>query len=304
MKTKNEYRRNHFIPEGYLKNFTDENGKIYVLDKQAKYRSSAIRHVSPKQICYEWDRYVMKFDADTYKGLEYGVYRHFDQKHSKTLKLLQDPNFDWINCPTDTIENLEVLIPMLYWRSPVSDKEFDLKITESKRIEDFGVVATVEGQNEPVIDPDFHKKFLSDENIHKALRPIMAFASFGKSHPVHDQLEWRVSERVAKGSYLASDNPILFYDKPKDYGDFRGEVILPIGNNRTLVRINENNSLDSHHVFFQDMLIFHQAQRYVLCSDKWYLDEVRKGYANFLKTQYKNQLRSLVFDVYHKNHDA
>jgi hypothetical protein len=294
-----EYRRNHFVPEGYLTNFTNTEGKFYVFDKKAEYSSNQIRYVSPKQVCFEWDRYVLNYgDNKIYKGLESEVYSYFDGKFSKTLKLLQSEDFDWITCPKDTIGNLELMIPLFYWRSPISNKLFNDRLKKYDNLEDFGLIPTIDSK--PIVDKEFHKTVLSDKNAQKAIIPILALASFGNPHPINDLLEWRVIYRDVSGAQLTSDNPIIFYNNPKEPEDFRSELILPVGNSTSLLRINENLPKNYHLLVYQDMLIFEQAKQYVICSNRWYLEEIIKYYQNYQNSQYAGQLKKLIFNTYHK----
>lgn len=293
-----EYRRNHYIPEYYLRNFTNSRNHFFVFDKKAKWNK--ILYKSPSSICFEWDRNTFFFnDGTIYKGLEKETYGYFDNEHSATFRLLDESGFDEFPWNLKTVGDLELFVPLTYWRSPISDAKFKKSISKSDFIDQTKLVMqNSEGKAVDWTD-DFRKKFLSDKNIGKSLRPIIAFSSFGKPHKMNDELEWRIIYRNDDKTNLTSDNPIIFGEEPKSFEDFRGSVIFPATRNKSLIRINEETSFQfCHEAFLQQIQICHQAERYVISSDKDYLLEIVNEWKVFKKLGIIGSVKSWLFEKY------
>ena len=148
---------------------------------------------------------------------------------------------------------------------------------------------------------ELKKKFLSDKNIRKSLRPILAYSSFGRLHEINDKLEWRIIYRNDNKPNLTSDNPIIFREDPKSFEDFRGSVIFPATRDKSLIRINEETSFEfCHEAFLQQIQICHQAERYVISSDKDYLLEIVKEWKVFQELGIIGNVKSWLFGKYKK----
>lgn len=61
---KNKTHDEHYVPRMYLKNFTNEDGKFWILNKEAiKYHpniDTLVREATPKSVCFEKDMYEFK----------------------------------------------------------------------------------------------------------------------------------------------------------------------------------------------------------------------------------------------------
>ena len=234
-----EYRKNHYIPEYYLRKVTTSNNHFYVFDKKAKWNE--ILYKSPRNICFEWDRNTLFFDEGIIdKYLEKETYGYFDNKHAITFNLLNESKFDKFPWNSRTVGDLEFFVPLTYWRSPISDSEFNQSIKKKGFLEKMNLKMRNSKGKVVKWDDEFKANFLSDKNIRKGLRPILALSSFGKPHKINDTLEWRIIYKNDNKPNLTSDNPIIFRENPKSFEDFRGSVIFPATQNKTMIRLNNH----------------------------------------------------------------
>jgi Protein of unknown function (DUF4238) len=298
-----EYRKNHYIPVFYLKNFTNDKNHFFVFDKKSKWKSNEITLRSPNNICFEWDRNTLFLGDKAYTNLEKKTYGYFDNLHAETFKLLVESEYDRFPWSLRTVGDLEFFIPLLYWRSPTSDSDFTFKASNHDFIEQLRLKGINRSdKSEAKFDAEFRQQFANDININKAIRPLMAYSTFGKPHKIYDKLEWRIIYGKNKGVNLTSDNPIIFQKQPQMFDDFRSSLILPVSSNKSLIRVNEKVSFNyCHESFLQDILIFHQAKRYVISSDKEYLQNIAKEYKVFEKLGTINLFRDYAFEYYKDN---
>src|SRR5690606_30017332 len=100
-------------------------------------------------------------------------------------------------------------------------------------------------------------------------------------------------------SHLTSDNPILFKQEPNDAEDFRSSIILPASKNKTLIRINENVGFGfNHKTLAQDVLIFDQAIKYVICCNKKHLEKVIEMHSRHNTSEKMSLIKRNIFQVY------
>ncbi len=267
---KQRSKKHHYIPEFYTKNFCDSEGLIYVYDKIAK------RHIgkkSPAAFCYEIDRNTMQFGDDMNDNFEQ-LYAEFDFKISDTLtKLIETKTFS-----VDDFMDVALIGPLLKWRVTAIDEEFD-KLSKTTSISDFNSTVMVDGKDLRH-QPEIFNKLDFSENIRKAKRVLFPLAPFQNEknlEDIYNGLFLHSSEPKFAG--IMCDNP--FIELPNK--DFRAlnDFVLPISSTDTLIfKRNAEKKVVGHFAFYvqKDILLVHQAKRYVACRDKQHLDEVIKYY--------------------------
>jgi hypothetical protein len=299
MSKNNEYRKNHFLPVGYLKHFENNDGKIFVFDKKARYPYREFFMTTSSQICYEHERYLMSF-PNGYENvdLEKETYGFLDRRFAETFRLLNQWDYNSNVWSKDVVFSLEEFVPVQYWRSPVSDAEFSTRLDRAKRLNEFGLTIHFEKDKLPSEDLALHKMILEEPNMRQILRPIMAMATFSKPNTTYDNLEWRVFDNYTPVPFLTSDNPTVFYRHPLEFEDFRGMVVLPIGNERTLIRVDKNLPSLRYVKIIQDLAQIHQANRYVLSSDMEFLKICVSEYRRLYSETWITKLHYLIFKEY------
>jgi uncharacterized protein DUF4238 len=293
-----EYRKNHYIPEFYLQHFTNIKNHFYVFDKLNPHVNSNFYYKSPSQICFEMDRNTLfNKTRDRNDTLERVIYNHFDGLHQETIKQLVESDKDEFRWTEKNMTDICLFIPLLFWRSPVSDNILDLKIQKAKSLKDISsLVMSYSKSGEIIEDKSFHREVLDDKNMRKAIRHILAISTYSKPKEIYDNLEWRVIYQNNDNSNLTSDNPIIFREFPIDNEDFRSSHIIPLSRNKALVRINIKYDKQFVHLpYLQDLAIIHQAHRYVICADEDHLKDMLKEYEVHKK---HGQLKYLIKDLF------
>lgn len=299
----NSYRRNHFIPKFYLKNFTFDGSHLYVLDKETIGTNRlSVKEKSPKQICYERDRYTLFNKEGKHSPvLEESCYGLYDRTHSATIEYLTSIDFSKLAWSVETQANLHMFLRLLFLRSPISDDLFRTILESMKSMEELGIGLWNSIANEWVTDSEMHRKVFEDANMRKALRPLLAHHSIMATKPSskHDDLEWRIVRRETKqGKNLAGDTPIIFKSVPNSMDEFRGALVIPISSERSLIRIREDYDGYYHKELLQDLTILHQSKRFVVSSDEDYLHFVLNKYLEIQKSESSGSLTDFIFDRY------
>jgi len=296
----NDYRRNHYIPVFYLKNFINSDSHFWVYDKEAPRKKNQFLYKSPKTICFEWDRNTCFFEnREPYKGLEKETYGMFDNTHGKIFDDLSKSEFGKPPWNQQIIEELNFFVPLLYWRSPISDEHFLSLLEETDIIDKVGLRAVDENKKPLELDDAFKEEFKNDKNIQKILRPTIAISIADQISSMDNDMEWRIIYASKKAPIITCDNPIIFEKRLNDFNDFNSRLVLPLGNDKILIRINANDKAEKpHNHQFQDVLIFHQAKRYVISSDRAYLERVLQAYLESKKHGFFDIFKKDIFGTY------
>jgi|GEM_PF-2845730 len=295
----NDYRRNHYIPVFYLKNFINPDNHFWVYDKQAPRKKNQFLYKSPKTICFEWDRNTFFFkNREPYKGLEKETYGMFDNIHGKIFDILSKSELGKPRWNEQIVGELDFFIPLLYWRSPISDEDFLSLLEETDILDKVGLRAVGENRKPLELDDAFKEEFKNDKNIQKVLRPTIAISIADKISSIDSDMRWRIIYHF-KEPLITSDNPIIFENNLKHFDNFYSRIMLPLSNDKTLIRINANDrTANLHNRYAQDILTFHQAKRYVICSDRAFLEKVSNAYLEAKKHGFFDLFKKDIFGAY------
>ncbi|MBT0813023.1 DUF4238 domain-containing protein [Litoribacter ruber] len=288
--------RHHFVPQFYLRNFLSErSGSFFVYDKKGKGNKISVK--SPKQVCYENHRNSF-FGKENIPVpfLEEKTYTIFDRKHSESINFLAKTNdFEEI-WTKNNVENIEFFISLLHWRLPSSDSKLDHKIKVAERVEDFGLTISTRKSQKIINDLSFHKEILQTRDFRTAVRINLAVNTFMEEFEKHKSLEWRLFALQGYGNFLTTDNPMLFKLYPQKASDLRSEVILPISQNRALIRIDENHPSVFPKPAFINLMLIDQAERFIISPNKLYLEECIKVYHQLKENGEIDNLKSKLWN--------
>jgi len=83
----NEPRLHHFLPEAYLRRFTDERGDLWVLDR----KHGIVRRQSPEVTAAERELYTLEGDSgERDRRVESALADHIDGPGQHALRVLDD----------------------------------------------------------------------------------------------------------------------------------------------------------------------------------------------------------------------
>jgi len=109
-------KRHHYIPEFFIKGFTNEDGKIYYFNKK---KNQLIRKPkSPKQVLFEWNRNKVKVDGKETDEVE-SLFQLAESKFSKSYhKIVNGENITEVD-----LRHLILFILQIHWRVPNQDNK-------------------------------------------------------------------------------------------------------------------------------------------------------------------------------------
>lgn len=151
----NKAHQHHYVPQAYLRLFSDPTGKLYALNKEFK----TVRETATKGVAYS-DNFYTVDTVDEKDSSE--VEEAFAQIENRCIPIIKELVKGKTKFPNADYADLAIYIALQYWRTPTARAKMD---NASK------VIATAELRNklrEIATDPEQYKELKRD---------------FSKAHP-------------------------------------------------------------------------------------------------------------------------
>lgn len=262
-------KKHHYIPRFYLKGFTDKAGFYYVYDKSTQ----RIWKTTPDNSFAENHRNTGKYvNPETGESFATDVPEQlladFDGRAATVIQDIRNSN------PSDTILNtdrlyvLRFFIFSLFWRTPANDKIRE-EIIANSSFESLGFGLFRKGTLERNVEAENALK--ATDVFQKSYPSLLPITSFLDSNVKYNSHEWKLYY-LGEDLHVVTDSPIIHYGF-KDFSSLHEEVIFPISSTIVLVSTKKYKPHILAPLFSMNLnlLLFHNAFRYVACSNKEYL---------------------------------
>lgn len=265
--------RHHYIPQFLIEGFTNNEGLVYVYDKQ---RNVILKKpLAPKSIFFERNRNTVEILEGTNSSFLEDIYSKIDTKASRIIKCFQNEDITKIDITQEQAANFLFFLMTLFWRIPFTDFAAQDVWERSEIIS-------------PLIDSEIIRKDPFYQKMERAKlfkHTIDQMSQFGK--------KGRISINIHEFSddlFVLSDNPIVFQRTPLQFKEFNDIDFLFAVNSRrvyssTEKKVTNINHLDALHF---NMMSIHQSVRYAACSDIKLLIESVKLFKAFESYSYEN----------------
>lgn len=265
-------KRHHFIPEFYLKHFTNENNQFYIyLVKENKFKDRG-RLFYPSQQFYEHYGNTVTYGQQQSDWIEKS-FSDIDSKVGAIIKKISAGR-EWTLEEEEWIM-LQYFVNIIYWRIPANTEKVKEYISNATCLSDFKMKVTDVRSGEQ-ISTDEEMKLLErikrDPDFYKFLKLMLPANTFPEifNKPNRDFAHifpFTYADRLPK---LVSDNPII-YRRPGKESLHTDEFIFPITPTQLLFRHRFSKLIVHSHVrLYVDMLLLLQANEYVSCTDLQY----------------------------------
>lgn len=283
-------KRHHYLPQFYLKGFTDDKNEFYIFDK----KSETIRKSTPLNSFFENHRNTASIKDERFSLLE-EVYAHFDGQIAAQLNKIRKSKQDNFNLEVETLQRIKTFIAQMYWRVPESDHEIEILIDRLSFIETGFDIKDKEGNPATKELQDLLKSSDLFRKMYRIFIPFMT--SHNEIKTSHD--DWKVYFRKDKYN-LTGDSPLVIKDFI-DFSSLNEELFFPLSSNQMIVHTTapKPRELPRQFVLMMDLLIIQQSTRFVCCADKEYLEFLIKNFYSIAKGQDVNeQIKENLFSYF------
>ncbi|GAA3981734.1 DUF4238 domain-containing protein [Hymenobacter antarcticus] len=265
-------KKHHYIPQFYLRGFTDTNGGFTIYDKVR----NEFRKSRPENEFYEKFRNTTNLGGEKSVMVE-DMYSHIESTFATTLSAIEKSNHTEPVLTSDIMVGLKFLVETMRWRNPALDAVYE-SIVQRLSIKDFGLQFKGATDKQAV---EINKRIMDEPDARKMLRPLMGSLSINSmANANYDTSKWHILYQEG-GFPITGDFPIIF--NPKSIHDrINEEFIFPLSAQRTAVFADIKSMKQLPDVFSidKDLAIIHLAKRFICCKH----DEYLKFMINYYKT--------------------
>lgn len=286
-------KRHHYIPQFLIKRFAAEDGKLFLYNKEtgrfAKERQSS------KSVFFEMNRNTIELDGIPYDYLEQ-LYASMDTKFADAVKDLIDNR----SMSVENIASMLILVSSLKWRLPSNDQDFE-SATDALPYEKLPLEIKVKKD-----DGSDHSKaiehIVNSELFKQSKRMIFPFLPFYEGKEISPEKMMKAFHNSYVNYHnnytsILGDCPLIedATSSVTNYGNF----ILPISSHDTYICSDNGNQKVASPLFYfnQDLAVFHQSEKYIVCRDKAQLEKVIKMYDMMQADNQADQIIRYIFKL-------
>ena len=269
-------KRHHYIPQFYLRGFTNENKTYFIFDK----KKEEIRETIPKNSFYQNKRNTSIIGNEKSVLLE-DLYSQFDSVTAPELRKIQESTLENFSLEPEILHRIKMFITQIYWRIPENDEELDKVIDKLSFSETGFDIKNKEGKS--VVTKELEEQLKNEDIFRKMYRIFIPLMSHNEKYKTTDYENWRVYFRGNKYQ-LTGDNPLII-ENFKDFSSLNKELLFPLSSNKIFIHTKrpKPKNLPSKFILEMDMMIIQQATRFVCCSDRFYLNYLIENLYSFSK---------------------
>lgn len=287
-------KRHHYIPQFFIKEFTGEDGKLAVYNKENG-KIDRIRK-SPKQLFFEMHRNTFNIDGEDSDFIE-KLYGFGETKFSETYRKIigNQENFEF-----NAFEKLHLMyfISQLHWRVPNQDIQF---LENIKKINPQNSTLQIRDKNSgKSVSPKLFSELINNPPISEAfkmIKPMEDFEEIAKEVIIENWKLYSVGTNLPQLNLL-SDNPVILRNPNSNI--LKSELIFSLTKGITIYHTNGRslNEIPAENRLRVDVLAFLQSNKFVCGPKGEYLKDIAE-YAKFYDTANKiEKLKENVFDIF------
>lgn len=282
--------RHHYLPEFYLKGFTNKDGRFKIFDVS---KQSFIKNGKN----FSTESYFFEVDGNTVitnNGADDFIERRFADTDSRVATLfhkIRTASENRFGLTEEDMPALQHFISVLFWRIPSSYDSIKQLISQ-RDLREFGLFIRSKETNEIVRNEEFESRIRNDPNFFKAIKLILPYITYKRILDCRTPLTIQTFPEQLPA--ICSDNPIVFENSVPDI--YYDDVIFPLTHTHVFVRakgIDKNVMVDIKVLI--DLVVLKQAKRYVCCTDTKYVEMLNK----LFETKYESidTLKAELFET-------
>ncbi len=286
-------KRHPYIPQFYLKGFTDNNGVYFLFDKQTE----EIRKAKPINSFFENNRNTAYAKDQKFVAVE-DIYANFDSKAAVQLEKVRAATIENFSLEPEILHRLKAFTALTYWRIPENDLRLE-KMIDELSFKDIGLDYKNKHTGESLLTPELIIGLKKIDAFRKMNRLFIPLVSGYDKYKSTNFENWRVYFHKNK-VHLTGDNPIVISEY-LDFNSLNGELFFPLSSDKLFMHTKKNKPqiLPASFLLELDLLILHQATRFVCCPNREYLEFlVEKHYPLYRNIDFANQMKKDIFNYF------
>lgn len=278
-------RKHHFLPQFYLKGFTNEKGQFRIFDVKNQQPKQNGKLFYPSSHFYKINANTINYETGECDSIE-KLYEQIDFNIAKIISNVrcgnQENRFNVSELEMPQINNFA---SQIFWRNPTNEPKLRNYINTNS-LNELGLKII---NSDGTINIELSEQFKNEPEFYKSYRFFNAL--FDPIRGINCRTQYHIFERPTNLPSILSDNPVIF-QKIESIKVYEDDYILPLSNERIFIKRNLSKvfPLDLHYLI--DLIQIKQSQNYFAYTDLeyvMYLESLHKE-NNFTLEKYKTLL--------------
>jgi hypothetical protein len=286
--------RHHYIPKFYLKGFVNSAGFFYLYNKSTQRIERNPK--APESYFFERGRNTFEIpNGELDDFIETSFYKKFDNLSKYAFERLREGGVNSISGDARALSSIVQFINGLFYRIPKYDDFHNGQILSGNE----KYLLPIYKGNHVDVTREYFESHKQDDLYRYACR---FFLSLHGIVPVGTELErWTVIEFPfeKKNQYLLTCDCPLIVDDENNYNSGTELILAPLTQKHLAIRTNGvlSNAINTAElIYFVNLYLLANAQKYVCCSDQGILDFYTERKGNFDMAAIRSKVLSLIID--------
>lgn len=268
----NPSSRHHFIPEFFLRNFTNPEGKFYIYSVKKREFKGNGKLYTPRSHFFRSHGNSTEIQPVAPDYLESRHYSPLDSDISKIITKIK--NSTDLRRDLTSLECVKVnyFINHLFWRNPTTD-DLAKNLLANSRAKDLGINFIGDKENLK----KFEEFIKSHKDFYKVIKSMLPLNMHHLAFEAKNNFEILTLPKL-HGGVLLGDNPVVLRKKEM-IDTYCEDLIVPLTANIFFVRSKlAAVYFDEYLKVRLDLLQLKQANEYVCVTDRGYLERLMNLY--------------------------
>lgn len=286
MKPTDKSRRHHYIPQFFIKNFANDDGLLFVYNKE---KDSFLKNKqSPKSLFFENDRNTVSFSGEQLDNLEQ-MYSTLDSSLAKDYRNVLKTK----TATPEEVASLFMLANLLRWRIPKSDEKFNLLKNDLSQ-EDLKITIQIKSK-EAGLNHAAMAHIENSDIFKETKRVMLSILPLLHSNKLLDFHNYSFIQNNSLFPSLIGDCPILMENEHEDREI--GNFIFPLSSDTTFIYKQDSDREILNGLFFlhRDLSILHNSTKLIGCKDKSHLEKIVDTYKQIKLEKNLHNLEKYAF---------
>lgn len=294
-------KRHHYIPQFFLKGFTDTKGELSIFDLKTNrfWKNKA----STKQVFFEDSRNLFEINGETTDLVEQ-LYQRLDGDYSQIhKKILASNSSTHQNLSSKELRYLIVFIGLIYWRVPVHDSEVRTCI-QSLTKKELNILVTdfLTGDE---ASPKEYSQLMTEAifiESYRMIKPILDYIKVGTEIDIED---WCLFYANSDAHHITSDNPVIVRDKTNS-NIFMNDIIFRVSKETILCNAvrRDIKEIPPDIIINIDLLIILQSEKFIAGPNQEYIQHLtRLAQQTFESKEQVETLKSEIFTFFESGYN-
>ena len=255
----------HFLPEFYLKGFTNQDGQFKIFDVNTKKPKKNGKSFYPRSHFYIKNSNTVYFESGEDDFIE-KLYTRIDNNSAKIITKIKEGNPEnRFNVNEEVMPELNNFASQIFWRNPANENKL-LDYINNHSLHQLGLkIISSDGTH----NVELSEQFKNESEFYKIYRIYNSMLDSLRGF--NCRTSYHIFRRPVILPSILSDNPIIF-ENIKNIKVYEDDYLLPLTKERLFVKKNLTEKFNNELYYIIDLIQIKQSKLYFAYTDIEYVE--------------------------------